>query len=154
MSFGMETHQSIYHLSISIDANLLKKVFRQGEMNTLNVFTVGFPNSTLLGYSTFPWDYRSAPDLDGIIIRHSSFPGGSLIQYSLGKTLVHEAGHWVGLYHTFQVSLGYNVVLRCLTSPREDVLAKETLSMTRLLSAWLILGARRNVIHVLAVAWT
>ncbi|KAJ6579958.1 pregnancy-associated plasma protein-A-domain-containing protein [Mycena vulgaris] len=43
----------------------------------------------LLGYSTFPSSYSSAPKDDGIVIFFSS-------------TLTHESGHWLGLYHTFQ----------------------------------------------------
>ncbi|KAF9003565.1 metalloprotease [Cyathus striatus] len=80
----------------------MKTQLRIGDVFDLNIFTVGFVGTGLLGVATFPAEYIDFPTLDGIVLRDSSFPGGTANHYNLGKTAVHEAGHWVGLYHTFQ----------------------------------------------------
>jgi len=83
----------------------LKKVFRHGNASALNVYTVGFAEGDgqgLLGYATFPMDFNSNPMNDGVVLLYSTMPGSSQPKYNMGRTLVHEAGHWAGLYHTFQ----------------------------------------------------
>lgn len=57
---------------------------------------------TTLGYAQFP-GFGSA-QTDGVVIRHD-YTGsiGTAAPFGgAGRTLTHEAGHWLGLFHTFQ----------------------------------------------------
>ncbi len=72
---------------------------RQGGADALNIWLVDFD---YLGTATFPWDYARNPGIDGIRVHYDSLPGGGITNYNLGETATHEAGHWLGLYHTFQ----------------------------------------------------
>jgi|GEM_PF-806052 len=65
------------------------------------------PGSKILGYSMLPEFAASATD--GIVMSYDAFGDiatcgcTNLAPYSqLGRILVHEAGHYLGLYHTFQ----------------------------------------------------
>lgn len=71
----------------------------------LNVWVAEFYNG-LLGYAQFPWD--NSPETDGVVIAKSTFgQNPNSVQYSLNKTMTHEVGHWLGLYHTFQDTFSY-----------------------------------------------
>ncbi len=72
---------------------------RQGGANALNMWLVDFK---YLGIATFPWDYQRNASIDGIRVHYDSLPGGGIANYDQGETATHEAGHWFGLYHTFQ----------------------------------------------------
>jgi hypothetical protein len=76
-----------------------RKQTRKGGAGALNIWLVDFK---YLGIATFPWDYAKNPGIDGIRVHYASLPGGSIANYDLGETATHEAGHWFGLYHTFQ----------------------------------------------------
>ncbi|MDA8787358.1 M43 family zinc metalloprotease [Schleiferiaceae bacterium] len=61
------------------------------------------PGSITLGYSAFP--YNGIPlTQDGIVIRHDNLGSIGTSAGTRHRTLTHEVGHYVNLYHTFQGS--------------------------------------------------
>ncbi len=70
----------------------------------MNIWTVQFASGSLLGYAQFP---NGTANTDGVVVNYQNFGtdddpsvtiGGN---FNLGRTLTHEVGHYLGLYHTF-----------------------------------------------------
>eukprot|EP00878_Enallax_costatus_P038555 GHUV01043879.1.p1 GENE.GHUV01043879.1~~GHUV01043879.1.p1 ORF type:complete len:149 (-),score=33.44 GHUV01043879.1:312-731(-) len=82
---------------------IMKAKLRKGDKNALNLYITDLSACGLLGYSSWPWDLRKKGlIMDGVVIHYDTLPGGQYRPYNLGRTGIHEIGHWLGLYHTFQ----------------------------------------------------
>ena len=73
----------------------------------LNIYVVNSIDNSggtgiILGYAVFPFSTSAARD--GIVLRHDRVGriGTAATTNDGGRTLTHEVGHWLGLFHTFQ----------------------------------------------------
>ena len=95
--------------SLSLEANNnVKSLMGWDNTQYLNIWVVrnielanSTPGSITLGYSAFP--YNGIPlTQDGIVIRHDNLGSIGTSQGTRHRTLTHELGHYLNLYHTFQ----------------------------------------------------
>ena len=82
----------------------MKRALHRGNERTLNLYINGGGprNEPVLGWSRFPWQYHGTPRLDHVSVNFAALPGGKASGYNRGDTVVHETGHWLGLFHTFE----------------------------------------------------
>ena len=67
----------------------------------VNIYTCKLQLPYIAGYGTLPNEFPEDDHQHGVIIDYGTFPGGAP-PLNRGHTLVHELGHYFGLFHTFQ----------------------------------------------------
>lgn len=71
----------------------------------MNMWSVNFSDGSLLGFAQFPGGPANS---DGVVSNYTYFgsndaPGVTIPgSFNLGRTMTHEVGHYLGLFHTFQ----------------------------------------------------
>ncbi|KIZ01415.1 hypothetical protein MNEG_6544 [Monoraphidium neglectum] len=86
----------------------VKAASRKGGRGALNLYITDLSACGLLGYSTWPWELEpkagkpNALIMDGVVIHFETLPKGTYKPFNMGRTCIHETGHWMGLYHVFQ----------------------------------------------------
>jgi hypothetical protein len=85
----------------------MKKRLAYYPAQALNIYSCkptgkGLP-AGLIGYAYFPWMFPENSYMQGVVVHPGTLPTGAGIpNYDYyGLNVVHETGHWLGLYHTF-----------------------------------------------------
>ena len=82
----------------------MKRALAISPETTLNIYSCDphYGKWQLLGFAYLPWSFPEDDYRHGVVLLHSSLPGGTAVPYDEGDTATHEAGHYFGLLHTFQ----------------------------------------------------
>ena len=87
----------------------------------MNMWSVNFADGSLLGFAQFP---GGPANTDGVVSNYTYFgsndaPGVNISgAFNLGRTMTHEVGHYLNLFHTFQGGCGTGD--QCADTPAVD----------------------------------
>ncbi len=85
-------------------------------LNVWIVSNITNPVGTIIGYSTFPWEFSVSPEFDGIVL-HKNYVYSFSDPQVQGKNLAHEVGHWLGIKHPFTDDNSCGDNDECLDTP-------------------------------------
>jgi hypothetical protein len=85
----------------------MENTLRRGAYGTINLYFLTDLGGGIIGQCSMPYYIGVNPPAssyaaDGCVIHAGTMPGGTFADYNQGKTAVHEIGHWMGLFHTFE----------------------------------------------------
>jgi hypothetical protein len=100
-SYGANDNKAKFYTGGGLDAWDRNSYFNIWVVNSIENNS---GSGTILGYGQFPmW---GSADTYGFVVRHDAF--GSIGTANGDRTVTHELGHCLGLYHTFQDGCGNN----------------------------------------------
>ncbi len=113
----------------------------------LNLYIAGIEGG-VLGWATFPLELAGDPKMDGVVIVNTSLPGGDGV-YNLGKTAVHECGHWLDCTTHFKAAVRH-LAMKWMTPQQRQLLRREHARKTKT-----AIAAKQHLVRMISrTIWT
>lgn len=101
---GLPTSGINYYPSVSLSStndieHQVKKTYGWDAHAYINIYILDIPKSNVKGYAFLPTDRMVGSMEDGIVLDYTAV--GSVSSNGVGRTLTHEMGHFLGLFHTW-----------------------------------------------------
>jgi hypothetical protein len=95
------TNKRWFELRPGANERRMKEALANNPGATLNVYTAQL-EADVTGWTYYPWSMPREDAMHGVVLHHGTLPGGALAPYNRGAAAVHQVGHYLGLFHTFE----------------------------------------------------